>query len=252
MNELIVNPADPGTIPKFVDPVPFPEVLRPIGKEGAKPLFEIAMRQVQQQLHRDFPPTTVWGYNGTYPGPTIEARRNRAIVVRYLNDLPTTHLLPVDHSVHGAEPFRPEVRTVVHLHDGNLPAVFDGHPDAWFTPGITEARPALHDQRLHLSQPAAGDHSVVPRPCHRHHQAERLCRAGRILPAPRQVRRRAEAAPRAVSRCRSSSRTGPSTRTLRSSIRRASRRSSSGTPSSSTARSGRSWTWSPAGTGSGS
>ena len=138
---MSVNPADPGTVPKFVDPVPIPAVLSPIGTERGKPLYGVTMSQFQQQLHRDFPPTTVWGYNGTYPGPTIEARRNRPIRVRYLNNLPVTHLLPIDHSVHGAESFRPEVRTVVHLHDGNLPAIFDGHPDAWFTPGITEAGP---------------------------------------------------------------------------------------------------------------
>lgn len=99
------------------------------------------MRQVAQRLHRDFSPTTVWGYEGMYPGPTIEARRDHPIWVRYLNELPTTHLLPVDTSVHGAEPFRPQVRTVVHLHDGNSPAEFDGHPDAWFTPGLTTNGP---------------------------------------------------------------------------------------------------------------
>lgn len=136
-----VNPADPGTVPKFVDPVPIPAVLRPIGKERGKPLYEVTMSQFQQQLHRDFAPTTVWGYNGTYPGPTIKARRNQPIRVRYLNNLPTTHLLPIDHSVHGAESFRPDVRTVVHLHGGNVQSIFDGHPDSWFTPGLTEAGP---------------------------------------------------------------------------------------------------------------
>lgn len=105
------------------------------------PLYQIRMLQVKQQLHRDFEPTVVWGYEGKYPGPTIEARRNRPILVRYLNELPTTHLLPVDTSIHGAEPFRPTVRTVVHLHDGNTPAEFDGHPDAWFTPGLTTNGP---------------------------------------------------------------------------------------------------------------
>ncbi|MGE5549020.1 MAG: multicopper oxidase family protein, partial [Bacteroidota bacterium] len=136
-----VNPAIPDTVPKFVDPVPIPAVLRPIGIERGKPLYGITMSQFQQQLHRDFLPTTVWGYNGTYPGPTIEARRNQAIRVRYLNNLPTTHLLPIDHSVHGAESFRPDVRTVVHLHGANLPAIFDGHPDVWFTPGLVETGP---------------------------------------------------------------------------------------------------------------
>lgn len=136
-----VDPSNPDTVPKFVDPVPIPEVLPPVGMECGKPLFQVTMREVKQKLHRDFGPTTVWGYEGKYPGPTIETRRGHPIKVRYLNELPTTHLLPVDSSIHGAEPFRPQVRTVVHLHDGITPAQFDGHPDAWFSPGFTETGP---------------------------------------------------------------------------------------------------------------
>ncbi|HEY3367323.1 MAG TPA: multicopper oxidase [Symbiobacteriaceae bacterium] len=133
-----VNPANPNTVPKFVDPLPIPEVARPVGSDRGRPVYEIPMRQVKQQLHRDFPPTTVWGYAGKYPGPTIEARRNRPIKVHWLNELPTTHLLPVDTSIHGAEEYRPAVRNAVHLHGANTPPEFDGHPDAWYTPGLTE------------------------------------------------------------------------------------------------------------------
>lgn len=139
----MVNPAVPGTVPKFVDPLPIPEVLQPAGWERGRPLFRVRMLQVQQQLHRDFPPTTVWGYEGRYPGPTFEVRRGRPIRVQYLNELPSTHLLPVDTSVHGAEAFRPQVRTVVHLHGGNVPPEFDGHPEAWFAPGLAEAGPSF-------------------------------------------------------------------------------------------------------------
>lgn len=139
----MVNPADPNSVPKFVDPLPIPAVLQPVGQEKGERLYQITMRQVEQQLHRDFLPTTVWGYEGKYPGPTIEAKRNHPILVRYLSELPTTPLLSVDTSIHGAEPFRPAVRNVVHLHGGNTPAEFDGHPDAWFTPGLTEVGPSF-------------------------------------------------------------------------------------------------------------
>jgi spore coat protein A len=136
-----VAPSNPGTVPKFVDPVPIPETLQPIGHEQGEPLFKVTMLQAKQKLHRDFPPTTVWGYEGKYPGPTIEAQRHQPIQVRYLNGLPTTHLFPVDTSVHGADAFRPQVRTVVHLHDGDVPADADGHPEAWFTPDQTTNGP---------------------------------------------------------------------------------------------------------------
>jgi spore coat protein A len=136
-----VDPANPDTVPKFVDPLPIPSVLSPAAVVDGKPFYEVRMLQNRQKLHRDFCLTTIWGYNGLYPGPTIEARRNQPIRVHWINDLPTTHLLPIDHTIHGAEEFRPDVRNVVHLHDGNTPAEFDGHPDQWYTPGKTEIGP---------------------------------------------------------------------------------------------------------------
>ncbi|MDB4895127.1 MAG: Bilirubin oxidase [Firmicutes bacterium] len=138
---MAMLPSNAGTVPKFVDRLPIPEVLQPIGLKDGEPLYRVRMRQVMQQLHRDFPPTTVWGYEGTYPGPTIVVRRYRPITVQYENELPDTHLFGVDTTIHGAEPFRPQVRTVVHLHDGDQPADADGHPDAWFTPGLRVTGP---------------------------------------------------------------------------------------------------------------
>jgi FtsP/CotA-like multicopper oxidase with cupredoxin domain len=41
-------------------------------------------------LHRDLPDTTVWTYNGTYPGPTIEASVGQPIEVQHANTLPTS------------------------------------------------------------------------------------------------------------------------------------------------------------------
>lgn len=82
----------------------------------------------------------MWGYEGTYPGPTIEVEKNKPIKVKWINDLPTIHFLPVDHTVHGAVD-TPEARTVVHLHGGNVPPESDGYPEAWFTRGYQETGP---------------------------------------------------------------------------------------------------------------
>jgi spore coat protein A len=133
-----VDPSNPDTVPKFVDPLPIPQILQPVKKVDSKPFYEVRMRQNQQQLHSDFPPTTIWGYNGMYPGPTIVAQRNQPIKVHWINDLPITPLLTVDHSIHGAESFVPAVRNVVHLHGIHIPPAFDGTPDQWYTPGLTE------------------------------------------------------------------------------------------------------------------
>ncbi|MDI6907004.1 MAG: multicopper oxidase [Thermoanaerobacterales bacterium] len=125
---------DPTSIPKYVDPLPIPPVLRPRHRLFGIKHYTVKMRQVRQKLHRDTPPTTVWGYEGMYPGPTFEVRTNEIIKVKWINRLPIfRHLLPVDRTIHGAEPPNPRVRTVVHLHGGNVPARYDGHPEAWFT-----------------------------------------------------------------------------------------------------------------------
>src|SRR5262249_62242519 len=55
-----------GALTKFVDPLPVPPVLLPssINIVDGTFLYEVRMTQVRQKLHRDLPPTTVWGYNG--------------------------------------------------------------------------------------------------------------------------------------------------------------------------------------------
>jgi spore coat protein A len=104
------------------------------------------MEQVKQKLHRDLPPTTVWGYNGMYPGPTFEVRRKQPIFVKWENKLPFEHLLPVDRTIHGAEPDKPSVRTVVHLHEGRVRPENDGYPEAWFTRDFNKVGPKfVHD-----------------------------------------------------------------------------------------------------------
>ncbi|RUS47047.1 multicopper oxidase family protein [Cohnella sp. AR92] len=166
---MTVNPADPETIPKFVDPLPIPPILKPVRKINGKPYYEVRMRQTQQQVHRDFPVTTLWGYNGMWPGPTIAARRNCPIKVHWINELPTTSLLTVDHSIFGAEAlfsgngtqnFRPDVRNVVHLHGINAPAEYDGTPDQWYTPGLTQIGPLFKTDVFEYPnrQPAAQLH----------------------------------------------------------------------------------------------
>ncbi len=137
----VCDPSNPATIPKYVDRVPVPAVLEPKFRQPDETFYEVTMRQVRQRLHKCFPETTVWGYEGSYPGPTIEARRGERVRVRWVNDLPSTHLLPVDKTLHGAEPPNPEVRTVVHLHDSVVPPDSDGHPEAWFNNGFSEVGP---------------------------------------------------------------------------------------------------------------
>ncbi len=132
------------TLTPFVDALPIPPVITP----GAATV-DIHMRQFHQKLHRDLPPTKLWGYNGTFVGPTIETRSGSPISIQWLNDLPDRHFLPIDHSIHGAEANVPDVRTVVHLHGAKVLPDSDGFPEAWFTNGFAQTGPDFNNRVYH-------------------------------------------------------------------------------------------------------
>jgi spore coat protein A, manganese oxidase len=119
----------------WVDALPIPGVQTPVGTHNGAPLYEVAMKQVTQKLHRDLPATKCWGYGGLYPGNTFVAQTGKPIAVKWVNNLPTTHLLAasIDQTIMPAG--MPDVRAVVHAHGGEVPPQFDGGPFSWFTPG---------------------------------------------------------------------------------------------------------------------
>jgi spore coat protein A len=121
-----------------------PAVAQPYsGSPGEEAAYEIPIVEIEQKLHRDLPPTRLWGYAGTYPGPSIEAFRDQPVTVTWINDLRDFdtgvlrehHLLPVDTCPHGPDEEGDSPRTVVHLHGGHVPQSADGHPEATFLPG---------------------------------------------------------------------------------------------------------------------
>lgn len=98
----------------FTDPLPVPAVLRPVSTADGTDRYEVRARAGSQRIRPDAD-TTVWGYEGTFPGPTIESRRGRPVVVTHHNEL--------------------EVPTVVHLHGAVVPAEHDGYPADFILPG---------------------------------------------------------------------------------------------------------------------
>lgn len=162
-------PLDPRVIPQFVEPLPLPSVLNGMTTTTASPLV-ITMSEFQQKLLPGTfygalaPPydagTYVWGYNGSYPGPTIVATRDVPTHVKYVNDLFNPAggplflqgTLKVDQTIHWADPlgtgpsfvsYTGPVPAVVHLHGAEVPSAFDGGPDAWWTPGFTHKGPGF-------------------------------------------------------------------------------------------------------------
>jgi spore coat protein A len=152
-----VRSLDPSKLTPFVDPLPIPRIAKPLGTRpnpehpGQQiPYHRIAMREIQQKIHRDLPATRMWSFNDSFPGPTIETQSGDAMVVEWANELPPRHFLPIDHSLHGAEASLPEVRSVVHLHGGRTPAASDGYPEDWVVPGKSQTcfYPSRQDSAL--------------------------------------------------------------------------------------------------------
>lgn len=128
-----VDPSNPETIPKFVDELPIPAIAKPNRMVNENdPYYAIEMKEAKHQFHKYFPATTIWGYNGMYPGPTFHVKKDETIKVKWMNRLPSQHLLPIDRTLHGTS-HSPDVRTVVHVHGAHVASDSDGHPDAWFT-----------------------------------------------------------------------------------------------------------------------
>lgn len=131
------TPLDPSMLTKFVDPLPIPPIKQPTSATGT-PFYQVTMRQTYQKAHRDLPYTRCWGYDGMWPGPTFVVTKDRPIQVKWINELPSTHILPVDTTLMAAALPAPQVRNVVHLHGGHTPPNSDGKPDAWFSPGFSQ------------------------------------------------------------------------------------------------------------------
>ena len=134
----------PFPLTPFVDALPLPPIAQPTsGVPGGAAHYDLAAQEMLQQLHRDLPLSRVWGYEGSYPGPTIEARAGELVTVTWENDLRdvtngqlrTTHVLEVDPCLHGPDHHGLEPVTVTHLHGGHVPADSDGYPEDHAEPG---------------------------------------------------------------------------------------------------------------------
>jgi spore coat protein A len=105
-------------IEQFRMRLPIPPVLSPTRSDSAADYYEIVQREAAVEIVSGMH-TQIWGYNGIFPGPTIEARHGRTTVVTHTNRL--------DRS------------TVVHLHGGITRPESDGFPTDTLAPGETRA-----------------------------------------------------------------------------------------------------------------
>src|SRR5699024_7082275 len=122
---------------KYIQPLPIPETRKPDGTRDGHAAYEITRQEFTKQLHPDLPETTLWGFDGSYPGPLIEAQRGEPVSVRFDNSgLPNEHLFEVDERIPGTtaenhpqydkdDPV-PEVRAVTHFHGLKIEPENDG------------------------------------------------------------------------------------------------------------------------------
>jgi spore coat protein A len=181
---------DPSVIPKFVNqldqppPIFMPTNITDNSNNLIRQEYTVKVSQFSQQIlptttedgkPTGFGSTTVWGYEGeaenaithedlgsvaSTPGSTFEAIQGVPVQVKWVNNLidsngkPLTYMLPVDPTLHWANPnnlpmdmtsanapvFPPgyteaqaPVPIVTHLHGGEVSSASDGYPDAWWT-----------------------------------------------------------------------------------------------------------------------
>lgn len=108
----LATSAGPAITP-YERPLVIPPVAVP-STEGAVDRYELDIRSADVSILPGTP-TTIWGYDGLFPGPTIAARSGRPVSVEFTNSLPA----PV----------------AVHLHGGRVAPEHDGHPMDLIPPG---------------------------------------------------------------------------------------------------------------------
>jgi spore coat protein A len=186
-------PLDPLTIPKFAHELPIPRTFAPTVITAAGQVirneYTVSVKQTAvQMLPPGFPGTTVLAYGGevtipgsmatefvrTVPGPTFENTRGIPTLMKWRNEIDTTHFMPVDPTLHFANPLAMEPPTapfiafppgytnaqntiahVTHMHGLMVGSGHDGVAEQWFTmSGIVGPNYVTRDYLMPNDQPA--------------------------------------------------------------------------------------------------
>jgi spore coat protein A len=115
----------------FEASLPILPVLQPSGSDAVSDCYDLAVREASAAILPGLS-TTIWGYNGTFPGPVIEARRGRKVSLRLRNELP--------------------VPIVNHLHGGRTAPESDGYPTDLVLPKGGFPADHMQDPRARVAQ----------------------------------------------------------------------------------------------------
>jgi FtsP/CotA-like multicopper oxidase with cupredoxin domain len=128
---------------KFVQSLPRLGERSPDATVWGVPYHEVSIEEASHSFHPDLPDTTIWGYDGQFPGPIIEGERYRPLAVHFDNSgLPSEHLFEIDERIGGTTTENyvnydgpvPDVRNVTHVHGLNIRPESDGQAEMWTSP----------------------------------------------------------------------------------------------------------------------
>jgi spore coat protein A, manganese oxidase len=122
--------------------------------------YTIGIQEFSDQLLPDptnATKTKLWGFvpanylAATPSGPRhlsgiIVAQKGKPVQITFQNNLPSSHIIPVDTTIIGAN--QAQNRTAVHIHGGYVPWISDGGPFDWWAPDGSHGQSFLNNQVL--------------------------------------------------------------------------------------------------------
>jgi spore coat protein A, manganese oxidase len=122
--------------------------------------YTIGIGEFTDRLHPELPlpGTRIWGYGGSatggvfrHLGGIIVAEKGKPVQITFQNNLPPTHILPVDTTQLNATETA-QNRTATHLHGGLVPWISDGGPFDFWDPNGNHGPSFLNNQVLRPGQ----------------------------------------------------------------------------------------------------
>ena len=119
-------------LPKpFEVPLPILPILKPARTDSLADFYDVTVRPAAARILPGMN-TAIWGYDGIFPGPTIEARVGRRASLRLRNGL--------------------SVPIVNHLHGGRTAPESDGYPTDFILPAGGFPQSHMHDPRARITE----------------------------------------------------------------------------------------------------
>jgi spore coat protein A len=115
----------------FQTPLPIISSLKPVRSEADVDSYEVTVRPANARILSGMD-TPIWGYDGIFPGPTIDARVGRRVSLRLKNALP--------------------VPIVNHLHGGRTAPESDGYPTDLILPAGGFPQSHMHDPLAKIAE----------------------------------------------------------------------------------------------------